>query len=77
LGLILVGKEAAQFDRPRMMADRAPLLVGDGISGPAGRASGLFAQLHHTLLRRSEQHDALDVAVDEVVIIILLKDRGS
>ena len=35
------------------------------------------AQLHHTILWRSEQHDALDVAVDEVVIIILLKDLGS
>lgn len=61
-----------------MTADRAALLAGDVFRGPW---VALLVHLRNCttelVLRRSEQHDALDVAVDEVVIIILLKDLGS
>jgi hypothetical protein len=65
-----------------MMAERSALLVGHVLSGLAVALRVYFvrrscATAPHTLLRRSEKHDALDVAVDEAVIIILLKDLGS
>src|SRR5271169_1550290 len=66
------------FDKPRTTADRAALLVGDVFRGPRVALPVHLSDCTTELgLLRSEQHDALDVAVDEVVIIILLKDLGS
>jgi hypothetical protein len=68
----------AQFDKPRMTADRAALLVGDVFRGSRVALSVHLRDCSTELgLLRSAQHDALDVAVDQVVIIILFKDLGS
>jgi hypothetical protein len=68
----------AQFDKPRTTADRAALLVGDIFRGPWVALPVHLRDCTTELgLLRSEQHDALNVAVDEVVIIVLLKDLGS
>jgi hypothetical protein len=61
-----------------MTVDRVALLVGDTFRG---RRVALPVHLRDCTtelsLLWSEQHDALDVAVDEVVITMLLKDPGS
>jgi hypothetical protein len=68
----------AQFDKPRTTADKAALLVGDIFRGPRVALPVHLRDCTTELgLLRSEKDDTLDVAVDEVVIIILLKDLGS
>ena len=66
------------FDKPWTTADRAALLVGDIFRGPRVALPVHLRDCTTELgLLWSEQHDALNVAVDEVVIIILLKELGS
>jgi hypothetical protein len=68
----------AQLDKPRTTADRAALLVGDVFRGPRVALSNHLRDCTTEFgLLRLEQHDALDVALDEVVIVILLKDLSS
>jgi hypothetical protein len=68
----------AQFDKARVTADRAALLVNNVFRGP-WVAFPVYLRDYTTelALLRSAQHYALDVTVDKVVIIILLKDLSS
>jgi hypothetical protein len=67
-----------QFDKPRITTNKVALLVGDVFRGPRVALPVHLRDVTIELsLLRSAQHDALDVTVDEVVIIMLLKDLGS
>jgi hypothetical protein len=60
------------------MTSKAALLVGDIFRGSRVALPVHLRNCSTELgLLRSAQHDALDVVVDQVVIIILLKDLGS
>jgi hypothetical protein len=68
----------AQFDQAWITADRAALFVNDVFRGPRVTFPVHLRDCTTELaLLRSAQHNALNVTVDEVVIIILLKDLGS
>jgi hypothetical protein len=60
----------AQFDKARVTADRAALLVGDVFRGPwVALPVHLRDCTTELALLRSAQHNALDVTVDEVIIM--------
>src|SRR5271163_4477345 len=68
----------AQFGKTWVTADGAALRVSDVFRGPGVALPVHLRDCSTELgLLRSAQHDVLDVTVDEVVIIILLKDLGS
>jgi hypothetical protein len=68
----------AQFDQAWITADRAALFVNDVFRGPRVTLPVYLRDCTTELaLLRSAQHNALNVTVNEVVIIILLKDLGS
>jgi hypothetical protein len=68
----------AQFDKTRVTADKAALLVNNVFRGPWIAFPVYLRDYTIKLaLLRSAQYNALNVTVNEIIIIILLKDLSS